>query len=79
MKDWVVDPCPDRPSCCHADEEIGCTCVDLDWGSDVSALLLAGRASHAQVAIVSEDKYWTSIGKLATGCRNPLKKINYNE
>jgi len=57
MKDWVVDPCPDRLSCFHADEEIGYICVDLDWGSDVSALLLAGRASHAQVrAIISEDK-----------------------
>lgn len=30
MKDWVVDPCPDRLSCFHADEEIGCICVDLD-------------------------------------------------
>jgi len=54
MKDWVVDPCPDRLSCFHADEEIGCICVDLDWGSDVSALLPAGRASLAEVqAIVS--------------------------
>jgi hypothetical protein len=57
MKDWVVDPCPDRLSCFHADEEIGCICVDLDWGNDVSALLVAGRASHAQVqALLSEDK-----------------------
>lgn len=52
MKDLVVDPCPDRLFCFHADEEIGYICVDLDSGSDVSALLLAGRASHAQVQAI---------------------------